>query len=268
MEAGKTSPLLRWAGGKRKLLQHILPLVPTNFNRYFEPFFGGGAVFFDLIPPKATLSDLNAELIDCYVQVRDNPEEVITHLKGLRNSEADYYRVRSSYPINMTERAARLIYLSVLSFNGIYRQNRFGVFNVPYGKRLNVNPCNEEKIRAISKALAKVNFVSGDFEAVLGKAKAGDLIYLDPPYTVSHQDNGFILYNDKIFLWKDQERLAKVAGKLKDKGCHLIISNAEHESIHALYPGFESKTITRSSIIAASSDNRRAVTECIFYNRI
>ena len=264
----KTSPLLRWAGGKRRLLPHILPLVPAVYNHYYEPFFGGGAVFFALSPIDASLSDLNAELISCYAQVRDKPEEVISYLQCLTNSEADYYKIRDNYPLTVTERAARLIYLSVLSFNGIYRQNRHGVFNVPYGHRSHVNPCDEKKIRATSKALSQVRLASGDFEEMLNKAKMGDLVYLDPPYTLAHQSNGFVLYNDKIFSWKDQQRLAEIARHLKDEGCHVVVSNADHESIHDLYSDFNCKIVTRTSIIAASSDKRRAVTECIFYNRI
>ena len=237
------------------------------FNRYFEPFLGGGAMFFALEPANATLSDLNGELISCYKQIRDAPEEVIGHLGKLVNSESDYYRIRNSYPLSEAERAARMIYLTTLSFNGIYRQNKFGVFNVPYGYKTHVNPCDADRIRSVSRLLATATLLVDDFGDVLSRANRGDFIYLDPPYTVAHENNGFIKYNAKIFSWEDQVRLAELAKDLNDKGCHLIISNANHESIKDLYSCFTLEIINRTSVIAASGNDRRLITECIFHNK-
>jgi DNA adenine methylase len=260
----KGHPLLKWPGGKRDLVNRILPFVPLHFNRYFEPFFGGGALFFALQPKRAYLSDKNSELMQAYVQVRDRPDAVIKHLRQLRNSEKDYYRVRSSRPTGGPSRAARLIYLITLSFNGIYRVNLNGVFNVPYGYKTYLDPCDEERLRNASNALKKARVRNGDFEHILCQAKEDDLVYLDPPYTVAHGNNGFVKYNAKIFSWEDQIRLAHIAEELANRGCTVIVSNADHSSIRALYKAFKTTVLERTSRIAASSNFRSGITECIF----
>lgn len=263
----KFPPLLKWPGGKRGLLSAILPLVPNHFNRYFEPFVGGGALFFALQPPRSRLSDRNAELIYAYSQVRDRPKAVIDELRKLKNSESDYYCVRATVPKNPAGRAARFIYLITLAFNGIYRVNLKGQFNVPYGFKTYIDPCNEGRIREASEILAGATLRSGDFEQEVDSADQGDFVYLDPPYTVTHGNNGFLKYNAKIFSWDDQMRLARAAHALANKGCSVFVSNANHPSIRKMYQGFQVLEITRHSVIAASSQFRRAITECIFYNR-
>jgi DNA adenine methylase len=258
-------PLLKWAGGKRFLLSHILPFAPTSFNHYYEPFLGGGAMFFSLQPPCATLSDTNEDLIETYTEVRDGPQGVIDLLKRMSNSESDYYRIRDSRPRTPAGRAARLIYLCTLSFNGIYRQNLRGEFNVPYGYKTHVNPCDEPRIHRIADTLRGRAITSSDFESVLANAKDGDFVYFDPPYTVAHGNNGFVKYNAKIFSWADQKRLAALAGQLKKKGCSVLVSNADHPSIRQLYPRFEIHVIERNSVMSASSVFRRPVRECLFH---
>ena len=148
-------PLLKWPGGKRRLVQIILRLVPQDLGRYYEPFFGGGALFFALQPRVARLSDRNAELISAYLQIRNHPEDVIRQLCKLKNSETDYYATRSSTPRIDSARAARTIYLTTLAFNGIHRVNLRGEFNVPYGRKTHLRPCEPEKIIAASKLLKK-----------------------------------------------------------------------------------------------------------------
>jgi DNA adenine methylase len=261
----KCPPLLKWPGGKRNLLDTILPLTPIRFNRYFEPFVGGGALFFALQPTKAYLSDKNAELIHAYTQVRNRPAAVIRELRKLRNTKRNYYNVRSSVPRSDAARAARLIYLVTLAFNGIYRVNLKGEFNVPYGYKTHVNPCDEDRISKASDLLKRAVVRDQDFEEALSIAGRGDLVYLDPPYTVAHGNNGFIKYNAKIFSWEDQIRLAHVAKALVDKGCTVIVSNADHFSIRNLYTGFAAATLERNSVIAASSEFRSRVKECVFY---
>lgn len=261
----KSPPLLKWPGGKRNLVNLIVPLVPPCFNRYFEPFFGGGALFFALLPRKANLSDKNAELMHAYSEVRNRPDALIRELRTLRNSERDYYRIRSSRPTGDAARAARLIYLITLAFNGIYRVNLGGEFNVPYGYKTHLDPCDEERIHNASKLLKRATIRHQDFEEALSGAGKGDLVYLDPPYTVAHGDNGFIKYNATIFSWEDQVRLARVAKELAETGCTVIVSNADHSSIRTLYDGFKTTTLERNSIIAASSDFRSRITECVFY---
>jgi DNA adenine methylase len=263
---GYGPPLLKWPGGKRRLVKFILPLVPDGFNHYYEPFLGSGALFFAIRPQRASLSDRNPDLISAYGQVRNNPETVIRQLQKLDNSEKNYYAVRSSVPDSESERAARLIYLCTLSFNGIHRVNLKGMFNVPYGFKTHLRPCEPEKIHAASKVLKRAKIECQDFETAVASAQEGDLVYLDPPYTTAHANNGFLKYNAKIFTWDDQKRLAHVARELSGRGCIVIVSNADHLSIRSLYTGFAVLEIDRHSVIAASGRFRRRITECVFHN--
>jgi DNA adenine methylase len=258
------SPLFRWAGGKRRLIEQIRPLLPAKFNRYYEPFCGGAAVFFALRPEVALLADRNAELINCYRQVKERPERVIAACQKLKNTKTEFYRVRASLPHDPVGAAARLIYLMNYSFNGIYRVNSRGKFNVPYGGKKK-REFDVERIRRVSKAFAKVEFVHDDFEKAAAGAKSGDLVYFDPPYTVAHGNNGFIQYNEKIFSWEDQVRLESFARRLAKRGCHVIISNAEHPSLMKLYSDFKRETVRRHSGIGASSNSRKRISEYVFY---
>jgi len=260
-------PFLKWPGGKRRLVQHILPLLPTKYNRYYEPFLGSGALFFAVQPALASLSDKNTDLISAYSQVRNHPQSVINCLKGLTNSEEGYYLVRSAAPTSEAERAARLIYLSTLSFNGIHRVNLKGEFNVPYSYKTHVTPCVPEKINTASVLLRKATIKCQDFEEAVKPARRGDLVYLDPPYTVAHGNNGFLKYNAKIFSWDDQRRLAQIAHELASNGCAVVVSNANHSSIRDLYRDFRVLQIERYSVIAASGKFRRRIIECIFCNK-
>ena len=263
---GVLSPLLKWPGGKRVILQRLLSLMPTSFNTYYEPFLGGGALFFALRPNYAVVADNNTDLVNCYIQVRNRPEEVIMSLSAYRNTCEDYYAIRARVPLHDVERAARLIYLTTLSFNGIHRVNLRGEFNVPYGYKYHVKPCDPPKIRAVSRVLSSAALICGDFESAVRDADTGDLVYFDPPYTVAHGNNGFIKYNAEIFSWADQLRLAQVAIDLSQRGCYVFVSNADHESIRDLYRDFATIDVVRNSVVAASKAYRRKVTECIFWN--
>jgi DNA adenine methylase len=258
-------PLLKWPGGKRALLKFLFPLVPEKFGTYYEPFFGGGALFFALQPAKSVLSDKNEELMSTYAQVRNRPEMVICALKRLRNTERAYYAIRGQQLESAVERAARLIYLTTLSFNGIHRVNLRGLFNVPYGFKTHVNPCEPARIREASRILRKATIRCQDFQEALASAEEGDLVYLDPPYTTAHSNNGFVKYNAKIFTWDDQRRLSSVARELARRGCTVVVSNGDHSSIRNLYKDFETIRLDRHSIIAASRRFRRRITECVFY---
>lgn len=227
---------------------------------------GGGALFCALQPQVGTLGDKNAELINCYQHVQKNPTVLIAHLQQMENSEEEYYKIRSQAPENPVERAARFIYLTTLAFNGIYRENSRGVFNVPYGHKSHLNPCDPDRIVAVSKALAGIRILHADFEETVADAVEGDLIYLDPPYTVTHSNNGFIKYNARVFSWEDQKRLAAVAARLAESGCKVLVSNADHPSIWELYGKFKMQRVTRPSVISASRSGRRRITECIFFN--
>jgi len=261
------APLLKWPGGKRAIVKHILPLIPSEFGRYFEPFLGGGALFFALLPTHAVLADKNAELINCYRWVQKAPEELISLLSKMQNSAEAYYQIRNTEPHNEIERAARLIYLTTLSFNGIHRVNLDGRFNVPYGYKTHLSPCDPLRIRSASASLQGKTLQCGDFAESVQEAKSGDVVYLDPPYTVAHGSNGFLKYNAKIFSWEDQERLANLALELDKRGCSVLVSNADHVTLRTLYSRFFTLTIERPSRIAAQGIYRKAITECLFHNR-
>ena len=173
-------PLLKWAGGKRWLTGHILKRLPRTYGTYLEPFAGGAALFFAIQPKKAILGDINGDLMEFYRQVRDEPEAVITAALQWPNTKETYLKVRALTPHNPAERAARLLYLTSLSFNGIYRVNLKGTFNVPYGHKCHVQPCDPARIRAASAALKCAQLETRDFFETAGMAQAGDLVYFDP----------------------------------------------------------------------------------------
>ncbi len=260
-------PLLKWPGGKRKLTKHLAPLIPTSYRRLFEPFAGGAALFFHLEPDAAVLSDLNEDLINCYRVFKHSPNELISTMAGMENSAEYYYQVRESQPSEPIGRAARTIYLSRLSFNGLYRVNLAGMFNVPYGGKSHVCPLDEDAIQTASHLLRHTELLSGDFAKAVESATEGDVVYLDPPYTVAHSDNGFVKYNARIFSWDDQQRPAIVANELDERGVAVLVSNADHLSVESLYSNFEKIVIQRTSQIAANSNFRRPITECVFFNR-
>jgi len=259
-------PLLKWAGGKRGVLTQLLALTPSHYEHYFEPFVGGGALFFALQPSAATLGDTNEELINCYVQVRDDPDAVVAALRSMPNGKDNYYRVRAWLPRDPRKRAARMIYVCALSFNGIYRVNLDGKFNVPYGNKTRLVPCDEDHIRNVSRILKQAKVVCRDFAATVAEARSGDFVYLDPPYTVAHQNNGFIKYNQKLFSWADQARLASVASDLAHRGCWVVVSHADHPSVRELFSDLECYSLQRASVIAASTRHRGHVSECVFSN--
>lgn len=264
-----TPPLIKWPGGKRKLLKFIIPALPSTFARYFEVFAGGAALFFAMQPDQALISDSNANLINLYLNVRDFPDEFIAELSTLENSEANYYKVRSWSPEDPVSRAARFYYLILLSFNGIYRENLRGEFNVPYGHKTHISVVDIEHIYRSSKVLSHADLRVGDFAESLRDCQEGDVVYIDPPYTVAHGENGFVKYNDRIFSWGDQERLASEAKRLVSLGCHVLISNADHESVRLLYgnDSFKQISITRTSQIAANGKHRRSITELLIQGR-
>jgi DNA adenine methylase len=257
-------PLLKWPGGKRALVGNLQDHIPIAFQTYYEPFFGGGALFFALEPSRAVIGDLNEELVNCYQVVQSDPNGLIDILRTFRNDEESYYRIRDYKPRTNLRRAARLLYLTRLSFNGIHRVNLRGVFNVPYGRKTHLESFDEEAIHRTSLALSGAEILAGDFESLTARASSGDLVYFDPPYTVAHANNGFVKYNERIFSWSDQVRLAAHAEAIANRGCTVIVSNADHESVRQLYRGAYTETIERYSVISASKDHRRLITECLF----
>lgn len=253
------SPFLRWAGSKRWLLPSLRDIIPSDFGTYYEPFLGSGAVFFGLADGhSANLSDTISPLISCYETVRDEPATVAALASGWNTDAESYYAVRAAdYRDDPIRGAARFIYLNKLCFNGLYRENQSGRFNVPYGRPKSTNVADANQLLAVANRLTSgVQLKVCDFEIALSACDAGDLVYLDPPYVSGHRSNGFVDYNAKIFSWEDQRRLASVFRDLDSRGVFVIQSNADHPTVRALYEGYESRTVFRYSSMAARADKR------------
>lgn len=255
-----TKPFLRWAGGKQWLTTRLLKLIPTNRNfTYYEPFLGGGSLFFAIQPINSVLGDVNKDIIETYKVVRDSPHELIKILKGWKNNKKTYYELRGIEYEKPIWKAARFIYLNRTCWNGLYRVNRSGKFNVPFGKNKR-KALDELVLITASNTLQRAKLKHGDFQKNLATAKAGDFVYLDPPYTVLHAKNGFREYNENLFSWEDQVRLANTAQDLVNRGCFVVISNADNKDVINLYPNFFYQSVTRHSILAADP-RRRGKTE-------
>ncbi|MFZ0389181.1 MAG: Dam family site-specific DNA-(adenine-N6)-methyltransferase [Calditrichia bacterium] len=234
-------PFLKWAGGKTQLIPELSKYIPTSFNKYIEPFIGGGAFFFYLNPEKATISDSNEELIITYKAVRDNVEEIIEILDGYYNEETFFYKIRALNPnkLSDTERAARLIYLNKTCFNGLYRVNKKGEFNVPYGKR-NGEFLNQEQLRDSSEFLQNAKILHSDYLATLKKyAKEGDFIFLDPPYYPVGKYSDFKRYTKEFFYHDDHVILKEEFDRLVKMGCNVILTNSDHPVVMELYKSYD-----------------------------
>lgn len=258
------APFLRWAGSKRWLSPHLAKLVTVSDGDYYEPFLGSGAAFFSIAPSgNAYLSDTLAPLIACFNAVRDTPIEV-DHLASSWPTDTDtYYQIRSQIFHESALSAAQFIYLNKLCFNGLYRENQKGQFNVPYGRPKSSTVLLPGHLEAASRRLSNATIEHLDFEASLERCKPGDLVYIDPPYVARHRSNGFVDYNAKIFSWHDQGRLASVFRLLSERGVRAIVSNADHESIRDLYAGFEIRQLERYSSMSGKSGNRGASPELL-----
>jgi DNA adenine methylase len=258
------SPFLKWPGGKRWAAAWIRETARFT-GAYIEPFLGGGAVFFSLAPRRAVLSDLNADLINAYRIVRDQPEALVDEIQTYDVSESDYYRIRAARPDEPLQRAARFLYLNRTAFAGLYRENRRGEFNVPFGRDRRPDALwRDNLIASASRALQGVELAACDFAVSLRRAGPGDLVYCDPTYTVMQHATGFRRYNERTFSWSDQERLASEAGSARDRGARILVSNAFHPSVRALYPTAQVFELARRSAIARDPANRGSITEYLF----
>jgi len=262
-------PFLKWPGGKRWFVQNHSNWLIRAKKRHIEPFLGGGAVFFHLGPKKAVLSDSNEALIETYIAIRDDPDAVSELLRFHHDhhSRSYYYEMRDRRPRNIEVRAARFLYLNRTCFNGLYRVNLNGVFNVPIGSKTAVTLPTDD-FAATSHLLRSAKLIASDFERVIAKACAGDFVYVDPPYTVKHNNNNFVKYNEHIFSWADQIRLAKAVRTAALRGAHILISNADHPSVRELYGEnvWSQLSVSRFSRLASSSPFRRRTTELVVSN--
>jgi len=268
-ETTPLAPFLRWAGGKRWLVPDVLKLLGTTpVKNYHEPFLGGGSVFFALSPQgKVHLSDLNTDLITVYRQVRDNPVAIAELLGGYVNTSECYYAARAAAPATDQQLAARFIFLNHTSFNGIFRVNLKGEYNVPYGKRVSLNMPDEAWLQKASARLQGVELHGRSFEISLGDVGEGDLVFMDPPYTVAHNNNGFVKYNQHLFSFEDQKLLAKSIKEISDKGAMFILTNAAHSSIDDLFSPLGRKIkVSRKNSIGGLKAGRGRVDEFVFTN--
>ncbi|PWF48810.1 DNA adenine methylase [Massilia glaciei] len=258
-------PFLRWAGGKRWLKYYYADLFPSKVDRYVEPFLGSGAVFFGIEASSAVLSDTNIDLIDAYRAIKEDWQSVVSQLAkhARKHSEDYYYAQRASIPRLLTNRAARFIYLNRTCFNGIYRVNQRGKFNVPIGTRSSVL-LDTDDFERVSKHLQSAELIASDFQSILQATFPGDFVFVDPPYTVAHNTNGFLKYNEKIFSWDDQIRLHSSLQELSGRGVDFILTNADHPSIANLYShDFCINRVSRNSNIGSLVECRNRITELI-----
>ena len=261
-------PFLRWAGGKRWLVPQLPQILgDLTFNAYHEPFLGAGSIFLGLSHSgRSFLSDLNAELIETYIQVRDNARAVAGELEQHRNDEEYYYDLRATKPDSPVARAARFIFLNHTSYNGIFRVNLRGDYNVPFGRRAPQMP-TESDLMVVSERLKDSVVYSADFSECIGHVSSGDLVFLDPPYTVAHNYNGFVRYNQKLFSWEDQTRLSALIDVIKSRDAYYMLTNAAHSSIAELFDKGDRRIITsRKNAIAGLTSSRGVATEYLFTN--
>lgn len=256
----QAKPILKWAGGKTQMLGDLIPKVPTSYGRYIEPFFGGGAMFFALQPENALIADSNPELINMYRQIAEHVDDVIKYLKTYENTSEMFYEIRSLEWTTLpeAEAAARTIFLNKTCFNGLYRVNKQGKFNVPFGKYKNPKFCDEEGLRAASEVLKKAEIICGDYLLVLEHyAKPGDFIFLDPPYLPISEYSDFKRYTKEQFYEEDHIELAKIIMKLHERGCHVILTNSNHPLVHELYAPFTIDVVQTKRHISCKGNTRK-----------
>jgi DNA adenine methylase len=261
--------ILKWAGGKRSLLETILSTFPANFRTrpFHEPFLGGGTIFFALKPLKGSINDINPRLINFYKVVRDKPEELITTAKKFTYDRECYYKLRDKFndeKLSKVDEAALLLYLNKTGYNGLYRVNSQGRFNVPFGRYKNPNIVPEESIRCASKALSKIEIYNKDFSYILKAAKGGDLVYFDPPYEPLSHTSNFNNYSSTGFPWEEQIRLSETISKLDEHGVLFVLSNSE--PVSKLYTSFHVTTVRVNRSINTKATARGPVNEIIVTN--
>jgi len=276
----QATPFVKWAGGKSQLLEQFELLFPSHFNRYIEPFVGGGAVFFYLhnqgqIGDGVVLNDLNGELMTCYEVIRDQIDELVEELRCHEPYKTDkdyFYEVRGwdrkpgFNERSPVERAARTIFLNRTCYNGLYRVNSRGQFNVPFGRYKNPTICDEDNLRAVSQALQGVKLRSEDFERCVEWAGRGDFLYLDPPYHPLSETASFTSYTRGDFDEDDQRRLGEVFRQLDQKGCIVMLSNSYTPFIQKLYVDYRQEVVNATRAISCKGNGRGSIPELVILN--
>lgn len=270
--SNKIKPFLKWAGGKRWLVPILRKVAPANIDNYFEPFVGSGAIFFSLSHKRAHLSDTNAELIETYHAVKNQPKLVYRYLLKHQRSHCKqyYYETRAKRARSSASQAARVIYLNRTCFNGLYRVNRDGIFNVPKGSKDTVI-FPDDDFNEYSSWLTMTELSVSNFEESIDKAinlgPKGSFVYIDPPYVVNHNRNGFLKYNENLFTWEDQLRLYQKCLELYEAGVPFVMSNADHSSIRELYGrAFQIYKLDRKSVLSGNKAFRKPVSEILVSN--
>lgn len=268
----ETYPIVKWVGGKRQLMFELLKNMPENYNRYFEPFIGGGALFFELQPDNAYISDLNEELINLYQVVRNNVDELITDLQKHDISKEYFIEIRN---IDRTEeyknwsnvkKASRFIYLNRTCFNGMYRVNSKGEFNVPFGHYKNPRILDENNLINCSNLLQRTEIRHADFSEILKKVKKGDFVYFDPPYVPLSETSSFTSYTKDGFDLDMQFKLRDVCDELDSMGVKFLLSNSDTKLVNELYENYNIKKVFASRQINANADGRGKITEVLVRN--
>lgn len=268
------APFLKWVGGKRQIMSEIRRFVPKSYNCYYEPFIGGGAVLFELLPKKAIINDRNRDLMNTYLVIRDQVDELIADLKTHRNESDYFYQIRAldrseSYEqLSNIKKASRLIYLNKTCYNGLYRVNSSGEFNAPYGKYKNPNIINENTLRAVSNYLQKndIKILHEDFKQVVMDAKAGDFVYFDPPYHPISKSSNFTGYVQGGFDQFDQRRLKECCDDLNARGVNFLLSNSSAAFITDLYSEYRIEHIKAIRAVNSNAKKRGEVDEVLIRN--
>jgi len=266
-------PIVKWVGGKRQLITELKNLMPKKYNKYIEPFIGGGALFFELKPQNAIINDYNKDLINLYVVVRDNPEKLIDNIRKHKNKSDYYYETRALdrdvkvfNKLTPIEKASRFIYLNKTGFNGLYRVNSKGQYNVPFGRYKNPNYCDPDNINACSALLKNTEITSGDFEIIKERVNKGDLVYFDPPYVPLNKTSNFTGYTDKGFDEGMQFRLKELCDYITDIGAYFMLSNSYTDYILELYQEYNIHTVEARRSANSKGTGRGKVKEVIVTN--
>ena len=269
------SPVVKWVGGKRQLVNEIEKYLPRNISRYYEPFIGGAAVLFHLQPSRAVINDTNSELVNLYRVIMSEPEALIEHLGMHRNDESYYYKIRAYdrdkdfySRLSDVERASRIIFLNKTCYNGLYRVNSAGEFNTPFGRYKNPNIVNEQKIRAISEYFDKneIKMMNGDFEASLDGIENNAFVYFDPPYDPVSASANFTGYTRGGFGREEQIRLKTVCDRLNSTGVKFLLSNSATDFIRELYSDYHVTIVAASRAVNSKAEKRGAVEEVLVRN--